>query len=254
MAFFKLDMYENTQTKPLFNALETHIAERLSHQSITVNEDELLLGQICGIEFAGAQTAEQKCRFHYLGSLKVTGNPVPPGYYNSVLVGSIHTMRGASCPDVSPDNASALRLAINQKGSFSGDILARAYLHTPLSSSRSILYSGSHLASLRLLSSGKADIAAIDCISYHLALQIFPELADSTCILGQTDPFPGLPFICSARLDPHVITAIKSALFGFTSQPQWYELASLLGVEDIVSLSAAHYPMMREFELAHLAK
>ena len=54
---------------------------------------------------------------------------------------------------------------------------------------------GSHLESLRMIAVGKADIAAIDCVSMHFFRQLLPELVSRVKIIGASEKTAGLPFI-----------------------------------------------------------
>ena len=69
-----------------------------------------------------------------------------------------------------------------------------------------VLISGSHLASLRAVADGLADIAAIDAVSYHHIVQAEPALARQTRIWGQSVKTTGLPFITHA--DEPISTAV----------------------------------------------
>ena len=54
--------------------------------------------------------------------------------------------------------------------------------------------SGSHRESLRMVANGRADLAAIDEISWKLGLDHEPTV-DGLRIFGRTDPTPGLPLV-----------------------------------------------------------
>ncbi len=55
--------------------------------------------------------------------------------------------------------------------------------------------SGGHWQSLEMIASEQADLAAIDAVSYALALKAKPALADSIKIVGQSEMTVGLPFV-----------------------------------------------------------
>lgn len=246
---FKLDMYENALTQPLFAALQRHITAALQAENIPEEyKNALFLGQICGIELAHAQTNHTPCPYHYLASFELANTQINRGYYYSVLVASKHRNALEQLTDIQNISSPPLKLAINQKGSFSGDVLAQAFLLNKTNLTLPISYSGSHVKSLQMLATGRADIAAIDCISFHMALQAHPELSEGLHILGQTDSFPGLPFICAASLPDSIKHTIKTALFAFKDTSEWAGLSAALGVVDIVSLSADIYPPMYQFE------
>ena len=58
-----------------------------------------------------------------------------------------------------------------------------------------ILASGGHLYSLRAVASDEADIAAIDCVSYQLIEDQWPELAGQVETIGYSVETCGLPFV-----------------------------------------------------------
>ena len=58
-----------------------------------------------------------------------------------------------------------------------------------------ILASGGHLYSLQAVARGEADIAAIDCVSYQLIEDHWPELANQVQTIGYSVESFGLPFV-----------------------------------------------------------
>ena len=55
--------------------------------------------------------------------------------------------------------------------------------------------SGGHLYSLQAVARGEADIAAIDCVSYQLIEDHWPELASEVQTIGYSVESTGLPFV-----------------------------------------------------------
>ena len=91
------------------------------------------------------------------------------------------------------------RLAYNGPNSQSGFGALAYHLRNmcsdgPLFSERT--KSGSHRRSLQLVASGEADIAAIDAVSWALAVR-HDASASSLRVLAHTDATPGLPMICA---------------------------------------------------------
>ena len=58
-----------------------------------------------------------------------------------------------------------------------------------------VLASGGHLHSLRAVADGEADIAAIDCVSYQLIEDRWPELTRQVETIGYSVETCGLPFV-----------------------------------------------------------
>lgn len=253
MRGFKLDMYEDAVTQPLFAELASYILHALEteHQSC-YDPSSLILGQICGIEFARAQASTHPCPYHLLGSFSLSphhhiSDNYPDGYYHSIYISAPEHTAIRQLSDLRA-GSHEYRLVINQPGSFSGDILVRLLCQKQPLSISDIQISGSHLNSMRMVLSGEADFAAIDAISYHMALQRFPQWADQLVQIGTSDAYPGLPFICDAHLPEAVKTTICSALSDFTTQPESAALSSHLGVTSVAAVAAEHYPPLYELE------
>lgn len=96
------------------------------------------------------------------------------------------------------EDCRGLRAAINTSDSNSGMNLLR---HAVASFNQNgkffsqINLSGSHLQSLNQVANGSADIAAIDCVSYRLIEDSWPELATRVRSIGFTAKTCGLPFV-----------------------------------------------------------
>ena len=58
-----------------------------------------------------------------------------------------------------------------------------------------VLTTGGHLDSLRTVAEGRADIAAIDCISFQLIADWLPELASRIRVIAESVQSCGLPFV-----------------------------------------------------------
>jgi ABC-type phosphate/phosphonate transport system substrate-binding protein len=75
-----------------------------------------------------------------------------------------------------------------------------------------VVTSGSHLESIRAVATGKADVAAIDAVSFHLISRQMPELTGAVRVLTTTLPAPGLPFITAATRTDAELRWLRSAL------------------------------------------
>ena len=83
----------------------------------------------------------------------------------------------------------------------------------------SVVVTGSHLASLEVVADGRADLAAIDCVTYGLVKRLRSGLIDRTAIIAGSPLSPGLPFIASALLPLSTIAAVREALFARSGGP-----------------------------------
>ncbi|KAI0808847.1 ABC-type phosphate/phosphonate transport system, periplasmic component [Xylaria sp. FL0064] len=139
-------------------------------------------------------------------------------FYASTIVAR-RTADDVSAP---PDGKSNLpladlrgkRLAYNSKDSMSGIIsLERdlASLNESLDIFSERVESGGHRNSIIAVAEGRADVAAIDCLTWRLAKR-YESASRSLAVIGWTARRKGLPFIASKTLSPQNIEAIAVEL------------------------------------------
>lgn len=75
-----------------------------------------------------------------------------------------------------------------------------------------IEWSGSHAASVELVATGAADIAAIDCVTYGYLAHAYPERLRNVAVLGYSAPSPGLPLIAGRQVPPALLARLRGAL------------------------------------------
>lgn len=148
----------------------------------------LVLSQSCGMPLVNGLD----------GTVSVVGTPAydiecGAGCYYSVIVVHRDSAFESICDSVGK------RLAYNGPNSQSGFGSLAYHLRDlgnngPVFAQKTV--TGSHRESLRLVAAGEADIAAIDAVSWQLALR-HEAAAASLRVLAKTDPTPGLPMICA---------------------------------------------------------
>jgi ABC-type phosphate/phosphonate transport system substrate-binding protein len=132
-------------------------------------------------------------------------------YSSSIVVSASAHARGAS----SIEACRGLRAAYNDDDSNSGMNVFRHAVAPYQRDGRffsSVTKTGSHLASLRLLAQGGADIAAIDCVTLAFARDAWPDLSHDIRVIGSTVTSPGLPLIASAAVDVPRVAELRDAL------------------------------------------
>ncbi len=141
------------------------------------------------------------------------------------------------------------RAVCNSRDSHSGHNALR-YVIAPLAHGgrffNETLISGSHSKSLIALREGRADIAAIDCITWELLRRNFPEELRGLEIIGETPLCPALPLITSAQTDDKEIETLRRVLTQLVAEEQDLCAASLIvgfGVPD-----RAYYGKIEEWE------
>lgn len=165
----------------------------------------LLLGQTCGLPFVSGRcgTAEIVARASY--GVPGTGH----GTYSSALVCQAEDARALA-------DFRGTRAAVNELGSQSGcNALKDAFLEAGLADDTplfaEVVMSGAHRASADLVAEGRADIAAIDAVSWALYAECAPERHSRLRVLDWTRPMPALPFITGA-VHAGMIPALRHAL------------------------------------------
>ena len=170
--------------------------------------DDLLLSQTCGYPLMRVLPA----------SIGIVATPVfdvpgcdGPRYSSVFVVSEAAYSRGAT----TISQCRGLKAAFNDANSNSGMNVFRHAVAPYAHEGRffgSVVETGSHLASLRALAFGEADVAAIDCVTFAFAEDI-PEIArERVHILGFSEQTPGLPLICSSAVSDGVIRQMRAAL------------------------------------------
>lgn len=171
----------------------------------------LLMSQTCGAPLVT----------ELRGKVSVVGTPIYSAEgcdgptYSSLLV-TRHELTPCSLSDFR--NATA---AINSTNSLSGytALMAAAagvldqYQEDPDDDSagtpRRVFFSdlvatGGHQSSIQYVADGRADVAAIDCVTFAILQRHRPELLGNIAVFGRTPQLPGLPIICSLN-SPYLI-------------------------------------------------
>jgi len=143
------------------------------------------------------------------------------------------------------------RAALNARDSNTGMNLFRAAL-APLARAEtffaSVEVTDSHAASASAVAEGRADIAAIDCVTFALLKRGRAELTDAVEIVARSAFAPGLPFIASARLAPGAIEAVRVALWATLDDPALAAARAALGLTGALALRPIDYAPIAELE------
>ncbi len=164
---------------------------------------DLVLGQTCGLPYALGLHEH----VHLLGALNHDLPQTPAGMYRSAIV----VRRGDPRPI---GDCFADTIAVNAPDSQSGwGALAHwANGYGDISWGKIVL-SGCHRTSAEMVADGRASVAALDIVTFHLLEKHAPEVAGALDVVVQTRRTPALPMICAAAFDPDQIAdAITTAL------------------------------------------
>ena len=166
------------------------------------------------------------------------------GDYHSVLV------TRAAAKVTSLAQCRGLRAAYNTPDSNSGMNLLRSAL-APLAGGQpffaSVIETGGHLASLQALQDDRADVAAIDCVSFAFVLDHRPDLALGLVEIGTTRSAPGLPLIASKRVPAEGVEALMSALTDSVAHDR--ALAKRLKLDGFVRRPLDDYARILDIEM-----
>lgn len=138
--------------------------------------------------------------------------------YRSAIV-----VRGAG-PVVSPAGHAVLpqpegRFAFNEAHSRSGILALREDAKDwPDAVWQGALETGSHRGSVLAVAEGRADFAAIDCMTWHL-LQQFEPACEVLRVAGWTAPRLGLPYVCAPDLPDELAREMAAILLDFGALP-----------------------------------
>ena len=187
---------------------------------------DLVLAQTCGLPY--------RSRLH--GKVTLVGTPnfalagCAPGYYCSVLVARADDPR-------SINELMAGRFAYNDALSQSGWAAAHNHVAGLGLALRPTLRSGGHRRSAVAVVERRADLAAIDAVTWRLMQRHDGGLTATLREVARTAPTPGLPYITALGHDPAVLfAAIAAALAGLADNDR-----QALGLRGLVMIPAAAY-------------
>jgi ABC-type phosphate/phosphonate transport system substrate-binding protein len=187
---------------------------------------DLLLSQTCGYPFR----ARLQGKVTYVGTPDFGVDGCAPGYYRSVLVAR------ADDPRSTIADFDGARFAYNEALSQSG--WAAPQTHAAKLGIRlpPALQTGGHRLSAEAVATGRADIAALDAVTYRLLATHTPEMS-ALKVVGLTDPTPGLPYITALGRDPDPIhAATRDAIAALTAEDR-----DILGLRGLVRIPVESY-------------
>lgn len=109
---------------------------------------------------------------------------------------------------------------------------------------------GSHLASLDALRSGRVDIAAIDCVTFALLERHRPHAVDGVRVLEDTPRAPALPFVTAAGASVREIALLREGVMEIVRDPALAAVRSELLLAGAEVLPLARYDAIRTFAAA----
>jgi ABC-type phosphate/phosphonate transport system substrate-binding protein len=156
---------------------------------------DLVLSQTCGYPYR----ARLHSRVAYVGSPDYGIEGCPPGHYNSVFVVRADDARQTFADfDGAPF---AYNEALSQSGWAAPQVhAARAGIRLPPA-----VETGGHRLSAAAVAEGRADIAALDAVTWALMTASEPAVPERLRVIARTDPTPGLPYIAAKGAAAEII-------------------------------------------------
>lgn len=186
----------------------------------------LLLNQTCGMPY--------RQRLH--GKVQLVGTPdfrlkqCQPGYYRSAMV----VRREDAGQKLTRFTDSIF--AFNSDDSQSGYAAAFHLCEKHGFQFHNRVRSGGHRESALAVSEGRADIAAIDAVTWRL-LETYEPFAQDLIVIDWTDQTPGLPYITSMANDAAILfDAISDAIEELPD-----DVRDQLGIYSLVKIDAKEY-------------
>lgn len=251
-----LGMYDHPAQRAANDALWRWIADRLVAQGVTDvpadleresspdqlwGDPRLLLGQACGYPFA-------KFHKHHLRVLAVPryGAPHCEGTRHcSVIVARAGDARTAL------EDFRGTTAAINEPASNTGTNLLRHTIAEQCGAGpffTGMIRTGGHIASMRAVAAGEADLAAIDAVTFAAAEASYPGLPDALKIIAVSRKIPSLPFV-TACLTPEPIAAlVQEALLAAVEAPELVAARAALFLIGAERVDASVYDEVLELE------
>lgn len=141
--------------------------------------------------------------------------------------------------------------ACNSLYSNSGMNLPRRTL-APLAEGRplfsQVVFTGSHVASLKAVQTGAADSASIDSVTYALLATHCPTAVAGLRVLAETVASPAIPFVTSIATDENLFLILKDALKRVTTLPRHSAICRQIHIRSIANPEDSDYGLLTNYE------
>lgn len=110
-----------------------------------------------------------------------------------------------------------------------------------------VIVTGGHIDSIAAIREGRADVAAIDSITWGIHARHAPEKIAGVRIIGETPMGPGLPYITRSTASDAEVAALRESLSEVIADPQNAAALETLGLVGIEVFSDAEYSELEAF-------
>ncbi len=150
-----------------------------------------------------------------------------------------------------PAQLSGKVAAINSRDSQSGWNVLRHSLKQALKGSDAlphIVETGGHRNSIAAVREGRADVAAIDCVTFARLSAIAPAEVAGLRVIADTVSAPSLPYITRRDIPAEDLRRLREGLQAALHDPTLAEARAALTISDIVVLPIEAYDRILEIE------
>ena len=257
MLIASLPMYSFPEIYRASSSLWRGIAKNLRREGVSDIPDELALGRPLAELWANNNLLLSQCCGYdvvrrYRDTLIPLATPVfdvpecSGREYSSLIVvsdgcpyGDVLEMQGTVVVANGPEShsgMSSLRQLVAPK-------------HTNGRFFNDTIYSGSHAASLDMIRAGKADIAAIDCVTFRLLELHKPEAVTDIKILGRTFHAPAPPYVTHTLRGYDTAGRLRTALLETFADPDYKTDRAALLIKGIDLTDMNIYEKITDFEI-----
>ena len=205
-------------------------------------DPQLLLGQTCGYPLTHALAGAVQL----VGVFRYDAPGCDGIFCRSQLVARTEDA-GRSLADFR-----GLRVAFNSDDSQSGYNALRAAVAPLARNGRffgEVIATGGHAASMAAVQQGRADIAAIDCVTLDGLRRNMPQTAAGLSTIGQTQAYPGLPLITGQSTSAADLRALQAVLAALVRDPAAADARAALGITGFQTLPIDTYQVCVDMRL-----
>jgi ABC-type phosphate/phosphonate transport system substrate-binding protein len=211
-----------------------------------LKRDGLIFAQTCGFPLT------HRLKDHV--QLVATPRYAVPGCAGATYVSWVVVR--ADDPAKIPADLRGHRVAFNDDGSQSGYNTLRALI-APLAAAGkffgSAIESGAHRQSLAMVKAGKADVAAIDCVTFALIARNAPAEVAGIRVLCASGTAPGLPYVTSVQTTPADLQRLRAGVTAACTDPSLAETRRVLCLDGCEIVPRSAYEVIPAMEAAAIA-
>ena len=113
-----------------------------------------------------------------------------------------------------------------------------------------LVETGGHAASLAAVAEERADLAAVDCVTFALLARHAPRRVAGLRVLARSEPAPALPYVTAARRPPEELERLLGGLRRACADPALAEVREALLIRGVERLPRAAYDRIDAMERA----